>query len=208
MLWYMNSKDLELFLNNETDDDILDAQYVIVSNRIRRVGTAHKNIVQAGVLFPNPSVCTSMDTEDFERLYIKQIDENITLIALLIKTSIVKNYNIIFLCTKKEDKLGHYLEVLSRYVYNEFDFPMYNYRDLAEGRIKVLDYDESRVYKKCDKIIKSAKNKDIANKINDERKLSSGDKKALKKFLKNEGLYKKGMTVHEMEIMASIFDFG
>lgn len=208
MLWYMNSKDLELFLNNETDDDILEAQYVIVSNRIRRVGTAHKNIIQAGVLFPDPKVCIGIDTDDFNTLYMKQLDENITLIAMLIKTSIVNDYNIIFICTKKEDKLGRFLELLSRYVYNEFDYPMYNYKDFATGRIKEVSYDEAEVYNKCNKIVKAAKHKDIVNKIDNERKLSDGDKKALKKLLKHEGLYSKGMSVHEMKNIASIFNLG
>lgn len=206
MLWYMNSKDMDLFLNNETDDDILEAQYVIVSNRIRRVGTAHDNIIQASVLFPDPSVCVHLDTDDFNSEYYSQLDKNKTLLAMLIRTSILQQYNIIFLCTKKETKLGNYLEKISRYIYNEFDYPMYNYKDFATGKIEEVSYDEARVFEKCNKVVKLAKNKDIMNKINSERKLSDKDKKTLKKLLKKEGLYEKNMTVHEMKNIASVFN--
>lgn len=206
MLWYMNSKDMDLFLNNETDDDILEAQYVIVSHRIRRVGRAHDNIIQASVLFPDPGACTHLDTDEFDNSYYKQLDANKTLIAMLIRTSILQQYNIIFLCTKKEEKLGKFLEKLSRYIYNEFDYPMYNYKDFATGRVKEVSFDEAKVFKKCNDIVDVAKNKDILNKINNERKLSGKDKKTLKKLLKKEGLYDKNMSVHEMKSMASIFD--
>lgn len=209
MIWFMNSKDMETFLNNETDDSILEAQYVIVSNRIRRVGTTHDNIVQANVLFPNPDVMGKIlddsDLGEFEEAYFRQLDDNKTLLAILIESVIVKGYNIILLCTKKEEKLGDYLDKIAKYIFNEFDFPVYNYIDFVKGKIDVMDYDESKVYKKCHKIVTNAKQKDVLIKVNNDKKLSDGNKKRLKSLLKEHGLYQKGMTLQEMINIADVF---
>lgn len=205
MLWYMNSKELETFINNESDDNILEAQYVIVSNRIRRVGNAHDNIIQASVLFPDSSVAVALDTDEFEEMYYKQLDENKTLLAVLINSVIINGYNIIFLCTKRESKLGNYLGLIANYVFNEFDFPMYNYMEMARGEIEEYEYDEADVYNKCKKLIDSAKDKQIIDKINNDRKMSDGNKKRLKKLLKEHDLYEKGMSLGEMMNVADVF---
>lgn len=193
----MNSKTMDLFLNNESDDDILEAQYVIVSNRIRHMSSGRKNIIQAGVLFPDSNTVNSVTNEEFERKYYEQLEDNITLIAILVKASL-NDTNIIFLCSKKEVKLGHYLKLLSRFIYNEFDIPMYSYKDFAQGLIKEVSYDPLLVYKKCEKVIKVAKEKEVVEKIRRGSKLSKGNKKRLKKILKKNDLYRKGMTNHEM----------
>ena len=201
----MNSKELETFINNESDDNILEAQYVIVSNRIRRVGTAHNNIIQASVLFPDSSVAIALDTDEFEDLYYRQLDDNKTLLALLISTVIIEKMNIIFLCTKRESKLGNYLKLLANYVFNEFDFPVYNYMEMARGEVEVYDYDDAEVYSRCKKLIDVAKDKQLLDKINNDRKMSDGNKKRLKKLLKKKGLYRKGMSFNEMKNVADVF---
>ena len=204
MLWVMNSKDMDTFLNNESDDDILEAQYVIVSNRIRRVGTAHANIIQASVLFPNSMVACQIGTDEFRPLYFQQLDDNKTLLALLIRSVIIDKFNIIFLCTKKEEKLGKYLDLLAQYIYNEFDCPVYRYMDVAKGRVDIIDYDESKVYARCMKIIDQAKQKQLMSKITTDKKLSNKNKKVMKKLLKEEGLYSKGMSTQEMRNMIEV----
>lgn len=204
----MNSKDMDTFLNNETDDSILEAQYVIVSNRIKRLGSTHDNIIQANVLFPSPMVASQLcedDDYDFRENYFKQLDENKTLIAILIESVIVKGYNIIFLCTKNEEKLGDYLHELAEYIFNEFDFPVYRYIDYVKGKIDYIDYDESKVYKKCHKIVTDAKEKEVINRVNNDKKLTDSNKKRLKNLLKENGLYQKGMSLQEMINIVDVF---
>ena len=106
MMFYMNSKTFQnYFLTNETDKNILKAQYVLVSTRIRKRNSLD-NIVNAYVLFPDARVCSAVSNEELRERYFKQLDDNETLLASLVLGSIEEKYNIIFMCTKLEDKIN------------------------------------------------------------------------------------------------------
>ena len=68
MIFWMNSKVFQNdFLTNEEDDDILKAQYVIASARIR-INRDEKveNIISAkAMLFPDAYVCSGVTDDDF-----------------------------------------------------------------------------------------------------------------------------------------------
>ena len=108
MMFWMNSKVFQdVFLVNENDQDILNAQYVLVSTRIRK-RESRKNIISANaILFPDADVCCTLTDEDFRERYFNQCHKNKPFIATLIKGSIEENYNIIFMCTKKESKMKY-----------------------------------------------------------------------------------------------------
>lgn len=212
MMFWMTSKVFQdTFLENESDKDILKASYVIVSTRIRKKHE-HDNVVSAqNVLFPDARVCSAMTDDDLRERYFDQLMANKPFLATLIKGSIEEKYNIIFLCTKKENKLK-FLRYLSEFVYLEFDYPIYEYKNYANGALKLVKYNKKKVIKKCDKILKKAKQdyykREIKTKdgrkrvVQDFKKM---DKSELKKILKKRNLYSKGMSKGEMVEMMELF---
>lgn len=156
MLYYMDSKVFnKYFLNNESDKDILDCQYVLVSYRIRS-GNSRENICVYNALYPESSVLVADNTDLFKELYYKQLKAFRNNLAILIKGSIKNRYNIIFMCSKNENKIG-YLKVLSDYVYDTFGYPMYDYKDYIKCRCDIIDFNKDKVLKKCNKFIKKDK---------------------------------------------------
>ena len=102
MLYYTNSKVYQnIFLRHESYQDILKSQYVLVSTRISSSGE-YENIVQArNMLYPNPEVCSTMDSNSFKNSYFNQLESNKAFFATLIKGSIEEKYNIIFMNRKE-----------------------------------------------------------------------------------------------------------
>ena len=139
MMFYMTSKVFrDEFLVNERDNDILDAQYVIASTRIRRRDKSIKNIIIANaILYPDPDVCSSYSTEEFKEKYFDQLDKSKYFLATLIKGSIEEGYNIIFICSKNEGKMK-FLKYLSQFIYCEFDYPVYDYSTYANGSCRSI----------------------------------------------------------------------
>ena len=208
MIFTMNSKVFfKEFLENETDKDILRAQYVVVSTRIRKTSNDKKydNVVIAtNFLFPDT---IGIDEEHFEYNYYDQLSRNNPFFATLILGVIEKDFNIIFLCSKSEDKL-HYLDTLSRYIMEEFNFPVYNYHKLRNCKIGLIDYDKKEVTKYCKKILKEASDerermRDYSyNSKSAKKKISSEFKKLSKKQMKKEllkrNIYTDGMSKKDM----------
>lgn len=213
MMFWMDSKVFQnIFLDNERDQDILKAQYVLISTRIRKREAKIENIITANsILFPDAHVCSSLTDDDFKERYLNQCSKNNPFIATLIKGSIEENYNIIFLCTKKENKMK-YLQFLSNYIYLEFDYPVYEYKLYASGAIKLISYNKNKILKKCNKILKEAKDINYQKEIRttDGRKRIIKDfknmkKSDLKKNLKKRNLYKEGMSKKDMIEMIETF---
>lgn len=212
MMYYMTSKTFrDIFLPYEHDEDILNAQYVLVSTRIRRTSNEYNNIVNAAVLYPEPEVCMAYNADTFRETYFKQLKENMMLLAILVRSSIEKNYNIIFLCTKNENKMGHYLNLISEFIYLKFGYPVYNYKEYVSGKYELVKYDKAKVYAIANKYIKkmkyTEKTKEISqnfNSILDETSYVNKHKKTIKQILKANGLYRKGMTDNEMANMISL----
>ena len=202
----MNSKEFnDLYLKNEYDEDILNAQYVLVSTRILLRNGDTENIVSAmSILFPNSSACSTLNDEDFKKVYMNQLSGALPFLATLIKGSIEEGYNIIFLCTNKEDKL-HYLYYLSLFIAHEFHgFPVYNYTSFVAG-CKLIKYNEDKVLHKCNKILLEAHDNEFEKKRKTYRgreellrRYKKMSKAELKKLVKDEGLYKKGMSKSEL----------
>lgn len=213
MMFWMTSKVFQdIFLVNETDKNILDAQYVLVSTRIRKGDYKFKNIISAAnILFPDSQVLSRMTDEDVRSAYFDQLEENKVFLATLIKGAIEEKYNIIFMSTKNENKL-HYLKYLSEYIFMEFDYPVYEYKSYSNGRSSLIKYNKDKIIKKCNKLIKSSKEiqyqKDIKTNKGRERiknEFSQLSKKEMKKNLKERDLYTPGMSKKEMLEVFELF---
>ena len=207
MIFTMSSKIFQdIFLNNETDDDILNTQYVIVSSRIRKKGSKNrKNIIIANaLLYPNSDVyAETLEGRMIDR-YQDQLEDALPLFASLIKGSIEEGFNIVFLCTKKEYKHMPYLDWLAYYVYDKIGYPIYEYLSFVAG-CKMLKYDKKKVIKKCNKILKEASDKKyLKNMMTPQgreiirKEIDQMDKKELKKRVKKMGFDPKFLTKEQM----------
>ena len=212
MIFIMHSKTFQNeFLVNESDDAILDTNYIIVSSKIRK-RTDRKNIISAyGLLFPENSVMMEMEEESMEEAYFDQLDKNGKgFLASIILGAIEKNFNIVFLCTKTEYTIP-YLKWIQDYVLLEFHYPIYEYKSYTNG-CDLLAYDREKVVKKCKKTLKKISKKQFEEdkktvggreKIHQQFKKMS--KKELKKELKKQNLYSKEMSKEEMVEMLELF---
>ena len=213
MIYYMHSKTFfEEFLNNESDRDILDAQYVCVSTHIRRRDTNMENIICLnGTLYPGATVLNRGTFEDMREAYHEQLSEEaLPLLAELIRGSIEDNLNIIFICTKKEWKLK-YMKWLVEYIMMEFEYPVYNYRKYINN-CPLFIYDREKVLKRVKSITDEARKKlfETQRKSKNGRKrilheYKSMSKKELKKICIEEDLYYDSMTKQEMLDMLEAF---
>lgn len=213
MMFWMNSKTFQDdFLSNERDKDILDAQYVLVSTRIRKGDEKYKNIIAASTtLYPNNSALMKLTEDDIRSEYFEQLDENRGLLATLILGSIEKKYNIIFLCTKNESKLK-YLKYLSEYVFMEFDYPIYEYKKYSYNKIGIIEVDKNKIIQKCNKVLKQIKKErsiELESTKTGRMKLISEfkslSKKDMKKELLKRDLYIDDMSKKEMVEMFELF---
>lgn len=213
MMFWMNTKTFQDdFLSNERDKDILNAQYVLVSTRIRKGDGKYKNIIAASTtLYPNNSALMKLTEDDIRTEYFEQLDENRGLLATLILGSIEKKYNIIFLCTKNESKLK-YLKYLSEYVFMEFDYPIYDYKKYSYNKIGIIEIDKNKIIQKCNKILKQLKkerSKELESTKSGRMKLAqefkSLSKKEMKKELMKRDLYIDDMSKKEMVEMFELF---
>ena len=202
MLYYMTSTTFfKLFLRNESDQDILNSQYVLDSLKIRSGGN-FKNVISAtNTLFPSPEVLM-YDIKDntFKEYYYDQLENNKALLATIILGSLKQKFNIIFLCSKKEGKLKSH-ELISDFIYEEFGYPMYDYKDYVLNKYELIKYDPKEVEKKCKKVLKKAEKESYINKIKDDTENLKDIKKkpkVMKKILKDHGYYWKGMSKDDM----------
>lgn len=202
MILYMNSKTFQdMFIVEEKRKTILKAQYVLVSTRIRKHSSDYQNILLAvQTLYPDTDTMSKLYSKEQKQAYFRQLDENIELISIIVKTSIKEDYDIILMCSKNEWKLK-YMKWLAEYIMEKFGCPVYDYKKLKKGEQKLIKYDKDKVLKKCKKKIKKSFDKEI-DKLSETskgrkiimEKYKSFDKKELTKLAKKEGLYKDGMS--------------
>ena len=211
MMFYMNSKTFQKdFLSYESYENILNAQYVICSTRIR-CNSTHDNVISARTaLFPDAEVASALTDDILKERYFVQLDDNIILIASLIKYSL-SGENIIFMCTPTEDKIK-YLQYLSEFVMDVFGYPIYNYKEYSRYMIGDVKFDKEKVKAKVKEVLQSGEDKAFIRELkkmiecNDEKQMNKMikvmDKNDLKKYLKKEGLYRPGLTKEQMKDLA------
>ena len=203
----MNSKQfLEHFVPKNKSKIVLGTQYVIISRRIKSMKN-RKSVVTANFLYPNNSILSEYtvdsDSDAFFDAYIDQLSDNIPFLATLIKGVIKDKYNIVFMCTKAEEKLG-YFDALRYFIESTFKFPIYTYKKDKIEKSKYDKYDKKKILKKCNKILKNAQKSQLDRMescIEGRRKLASKmSKKEMIKKLKEIGVVGIGsMSKEEMK---------
>lgn len=213
MMFYMDSRVFaELYLDNESDKDILRAQYVVISYRIRRrssetVGEKERwpNIsIQAKLLMPDRETMSAADSESFLMKYYDQLEEYRGYLAYLVN-AVVRDpsINIIFLSSENESKRYRYLSVLAEYIYETFGYPCYNYKLYVYG-CDLISYDPKKVLQKTQRAItvsRKERQMEFMRQGNTKRLMEEYarmTKKDLKRMLQKEDLYEKAMTRKEM----------
>ena len=211
MLYYMSSTTFfKLFLRNESDQDILKTQYVLGSLKIRS-GGKFKNVITApNILFPNPDVLVeNVKGSGFENAYYSQLESNIAFLATIVLGSLKENFNVVFICSKKESRIK-YFELLANFIYTKFKYPLYNYKDYVLNKYELIKYDPKKVLKLCKKYLKKAEKDSYVEKI------TGGDidvkdfkkkPKVMKRILKDNGYYWKGMKKEDMLEMIELMSY-
>lgn len=204
---------LNLYLENEEDWCILDSYYILVSWRIR----VHKN-QQIGtiddarnILMPDSATLFQDTKKDYKQQYLHQLqtsDSANAYLAHLIKGSIKKNYNIIFLCSKSEGngiEGGSYLDYLAYYIMSTFKYPVYNYKKFVKKKTSLISYDEEETLRICKEIGKREKQKRKERErssnqglIEYRSRLETKSKKSLQKKLEKYNIYVTDETKSEM----------
>lgn len=211
----MNGKTFLTTYIKEDPKKVLKTQFVIVSSTIRKLGKKcwDKQIINANnSLYPLQSLIMEYDDykhdKNYEANYYDQLDSAKPLLATLIKYVIDDNYTIVFLCGKKESKYN-YLNLIKKYVWDEFGFHIYDYKKFKEGNEHVVQIDTYEVAHRCDKVLKKAakckREKMLSTEHGRKQYYSSMSKDELKKELKKRDLYYSGMSKDEMIDMLETF---
>lgn len=211
----MNGKTFLTTYIKEDPKKVLKTQFVIVSSTIRKLGKKcwDKQIINANSnLYPSQQLIMEYDNykhnKNYEAEYYNQLDNSKPLLATLIKYVIDDNYTVVFLCGKKESKYN-YLNLIKKYVWNEFGFHIYDYKKFKEGKERIVQVNNYDVGRKCDKILKKAakqkKERMLSTESGRKQYFSSMSKKDLKKELKKRDLYYPDMSKSEMLDMLETF---
>lgn len=210
MIVYMDSRVFgELYLDNEKDPEILKAQYVVVSTRIRRKtsenGDKWQNItIQSMQLFPNQNCMNAYDTDEFMHEYYHQLDEHKGFLAYLVN-AVAKDpsINVVLISSEREEKHFNCLKIIAQYIWDTFKFPVYNYALYVYG-CDIQEYDEEKVIKRTNKVLEEmVKERRRTFKVSGDynRLLKEYERmstKELRKLLKKEELYEDSMSRDDM----------
>lgn len=208
MIVCMDSKMfLEHFVLEQSPKTILDATYIVASNKIR-YGKKYSDQIET-LFLPNERTIMAMNDEDsikassnseYVKRYYKELEDDIRDIALIIKISLMTNSLAIILTTSREAKAYGHIELFRKFVKDRFnyDIPMYkpgmNLSVRYPGKFDMID--------KCEAIIRKDKKKEKKLLMKSEKGqreyYSRMGKSELKKLLKKEGLYRSGMDEKEM----------
>ena len=127
--------------------------------------------------------------------------------ANLVNNAVKNNVTFIFLCSKSEWKVGsgrrNYMQIIADYVYEEFGYPMWDYKKYKLGKEKPVSYNKDEVIHRCKKIIKDDRinylNKKMKTRKGRQELLKELSDKEMKQLLKSVDLYTKGMGRKEMK---------
>ena len=207
----MDSKTFfDIYIENEKYKTILNAQYVLVSSKIRlknRYGIDNA-ITAVNTLYPSNNVFYRATSEDIRDAYFEQLEENLSLLASIALIGV--KANIVFLCTKNEMKLK-YMKHLVYFYKERLGIDVYDYREIVTGLVEYQKPDK-KTLSRIDKIVKEKKilNREVLKKSRDgmmsiHNDLKNTSKNDLKKELKSRGLYIDGMNKNEMIEMLEAF---
>lgn len=197
---------IEDFIRREPPDVILDASFIIASERIK-YGVKSKNQCMKA-LYPIADVIIKISDEkkinykhnsEFIDAYYKQLDTEILTLATMVKFSMMKKNLVIILTTTKENRVFNHLKLIQRYVAGTFGYYIQEYNPKEAIIEQNIDTD---ILNKCNKVIKDVKKKNLKQSLKSvhgsRQVFSSMKKKKLKSLLKKANLYSSDMTKEEM----------
>lgn len=210
----MNGKTFQEIFLKENPNKILRTQFVLVSSRIRRSRDSdRRNILSfSKQLLPSDMLLSDyridIDPNYFRDQYCKQLDKEKALLSIIIKGVIEENYTVVFLCSKNEWKLK-YLKYLANYIWNEFNYPMYDYKKYKEGKETAVQYNREYALAICNKCIvknqKRKRKKMLSTRQGRAELVQSMSKDEMRAELKRMELYTQGMSKPEMKEMLELF---
>lgn len=211
----------KLFLNNERTKDVLFSQYALVSTKVKKGNSAkheYPNVASfERSLYPTVELMELSD-DQYEIHYKKYLLNPVQMspLASIVKTSI-SGANVLIMTTKSENKSFKILDTISETIKTEFKYPVYRYSDFHDGKIKVVANDKDRddkSLKKANKILNDLyinQYQELLDKPAERemflKKVRNGEisKDIMTVILKDQGLYKKGMSRREMKL--TILDY-
>ena len=204
-IFIMNGKTfIKEFIKTESPDKILDSQYVLISNKIRKQGKFEKQVITHPGLYPNANLIIDYDDynePEYIDRYTEQVESHAAFLATIIEYVILQKETVIFLCAKTEWKYN-FMQILQDYVYEKFEYPIYDYKKIKSGKEKEVAYDAGTTLKICDKVKTKAAKREREKSLNNERTrfqyIQNMTKKQMKKELKRIGYYEEGMDKEEM----------
>lgn len=219
-MYILNSRTFfETFLK-EKPDKILKAQYVIVSSRIRKSKKYDNIISGSNILYPDQNILSHTyksskmsdlcdDDDEFKNSYINQLKESRAFLATLIKGSIEEQYKIIFICSRNEWKNFKYLQILAEFIWDEFGYPVYDYKKIKNRSQTIIAFNTEEVIRHCNKVLKKAsdkKIKEMSSTVDGRIKMvKQMSKDEMKEKLKAMHLYTGNMSKSEMIEMLELF---
>lgn len=183
MIYYMNSRVFfREYLNLEKNWKILDTYYIVVSMRIARPSNSRNEMIQTAtpMLYPCAEVMMKDNLDEMKTAYLRQLKSSMRYFAVIIKGSIKKHYDFVFLSTRNEEKVVPYLKWIAEFIMDTFGYPVFSYHKLFTGKEHLIEYDEEAVLKKC---------KEVLDKKKESKDISEWSKATLRKNLKKRGVY-------------------
>lgn len=213
---YMDSKTfINHFIKDQKDDTILEASYIIASNRIK-FGAKYKNQIMK-LYYVNDDCLIKLNDEketksksnsEYVKSYFKMLSHHNTMIATMIQITLKKNLTTIIITTPLEDKTFKHLELLREYIKKNFKYEIVRYKPGMKLNFKQKE-DKETILNICDSEIRDAKKrkkrKQMKTRRGQQQYFSELGKKKLKRLLKKNGLYLDGMTEPEMIDVAMTF---
>lgn len=213
-IYYMNSKTFFKIFLHEDPEKILNCQYVIISECIKRGDQYKKQVIVATkFLFPTDDALASFGMSEshyeFKERYRYQLETyGKTTLSVMVKSVLEENYTIILLCTKKDSRFK-FMELIAEWVEENLGYPIYDYKAYKEGKQKMKEYNPSLVLKACNRMIKEASKERWKKKSKTAQGrrdlLNRMSKKEKKKMLKKMNLYSSSMTKKEIDEMLETF---
>lgn len=202
MIYFMDTETLtESFTKDHDWNEILETNFVLVSNRIHYQKTDH--IIYSSLYDERMIFAMYGSKEDYNiiRYSIEKSDKKIFELIEIIGKSMILNERFILLTTKSEMNTG-YLKTLSEIIEDMFEYPIIDYK---KDRYKSFTYDPARVGKNIKKYEDNVLKGILSTSYGRGMSLKYMTKKEMKKILKKKGLYSKVMSKSDMKDMLKVF---
>ena len=191
----------ESFTKDHDWNEILETNFVLVSNRIQYRKTDHimySSLYDEKIIF---AMYGSKEDYNIIRNSIEKSDKKVFELIEIISKSMIFNERFILLTTKSEMKTG-YLKALSEIIEDMFEYPIIDYK---KDRYKSFTYQTARIRKNIKYYEDNVLKEFLSTSIGREKALEYMTKKEMKKILKKKGLYSKVMSKSDMKDMLKVF---